>query len=168
MREIKFRLRVNNKIVGYEKWYGGCFSEAEGQTAQPCWLYSKDGKRWYTKYIYHNDKDLYTNLKDKNNVEIYEGDIVAFKDITDMNTMNEWEAGFGIVKFGEYECECDEYSGRAYGFYIEGHCEYKRRSGELDRYKGIENALVLDKYEVIGNIYENPDLCKTSTDKGGQ
>lgn len=73
------------------------------------------------------DKTQYTGLKDINNKEIYEGDIVKVFDVsTGINSE-------GYVTFGN---GC---------FYI--------TDGEYSRYRWVDYQV-----EVIGNIYENPEL----------
>lgn len=76
----------------------------------------------------------YTSLKDKNGKEIYEGDIVRWVD-----------------KYRMYETEgISEIVWRDTGFDIK------------DSRMGYEGELLIDwdDLEVIGNIYENPELLK--------
>ena len=81
-KEIKYRIRLDDKIVGYEKWYSG--ERAQDETmpeghlywrANPCWLYSEDGKKWNPTPIFHNQKDAFIGIRDSKGIEIYEGDI---------------------------------------------------------------------------------------------
>lgn len=78
----------------------------------------------------------YSELTDKNKTGIFDKDIV--KDVDSGN--------IGIVKFGLY-------NSKHYGFYIEwlGNCHYRK-----DIYYWTENNLI----EVIGNIFDNPELLK--------
>ena len=80
----------------------------------------------------------YTGLKDKNGKEIYEGDIV-YAHLNDGTYKVEW-GGYMIV--GEFEDEC------CYGPYLN------------DGSGSMESAAPGDLLEVIGNVYENPELVK--------
>lgn len=146
MRKIKFRLRIKDKIVGYEKWYEGAFSET--QSANPCWLYSKDGKRWFPDYIYHTEKDQFTNLLDNDDKEIYAGDKVIVPNqypFFDEGVVNY----IGIVEW--IDCNC--------AFEVVLKCVNKKKRGisdgvnnSISEYETDDGKLVL---KVIGNIYES-------------
>lgn len=103
-------------------------------------FWDKDEKRFYTLVLDKQTKDIhflmnyvcmqYTGIKDKNDKEIYEGDIVSGHD-EDLNFIC-----FGEVVWDKWEC----------GFCVKG--------GEPTFIGCYPNL------EVVGNIYENPELVK--------
>ena len=91
----------------------------------------------------------YTGLKDKNGKEIYEGDIVQF--------IYRNVKFIGEIKYGVYtHSKCDEYNCHHYGYYIDTQWEAYCKNTGFDLYKASKDC----ECEVIGNIYENPELLK--------
>ena len=139
MRPIEFRLVLHNKIVGYEKWYPGCIEDGEYK-AKPCWLYSKDGKYWNPTSIFHRTKDQFIDKCDRNGAKVFEGDELITK----------WQEGFDD-EISE-EIKTVKYNQKRAGFqpFIWHHVN------DEDEYYSCR----LLSYEVIGNIYENPELLE--------
>jgi hypothetical protein len=67
-QEVRYRLRQNNRIVGYQRVINGKMD-----------FYSSDSFWWSGKEIVHNIKDECTGYKDRNNRFLYEWDILRFK-----------------------------------------------------------------------------------------
>jgi len=88
----------------------------------------------------------YTGLKDKNEVEIYEGDIIE--------TVSELMTNFGETPTGKYQTTHLSIE------YDEARAQFKERDLITKYLKplGLSQHIVSQYSEVIGTIYENPEL----------
>ena len=153
------RYKFRGKEIDTGKWvYGGLFKEP----APPqCFEKTLEDKYWivYPNPRYMPDWNLpyemvrtdieketigqYTGLKDKNGKEIYEGDIVKVK----LYKGEEEKYFIGKV----------EYFGSNFIVDADNNSEY--HVYDLDGF-GIDYRYNLEDCEVIGNIYDNPELLE--------
>lgn len=143
-RELKFRAWDKDK---------GKMIDAEALS----WLYLRlDGDKWSIR-DYPNAEPLllnyengvlmqYTGRKDKNEKEIFEGDIVKYKNLLGCECeYDEWrESKLATIETAVIEFKNGEFYPRE-KFYECDDCFYDVRHFD---------------FEIIGNIYENPNLLK--------
>lgn len=161
MREFKFRGMGINR-----EWYYGNLSVITDERAGvPEGVYiSNLVGRPFAYAVRPETVGEYTGFKDLSDKEIYEGDIVDYHRYL-------YRRKYGVVKFGEYEQDGSggEYNAtKCLGFYVETikvfpsllELEFNEEPYEAEEEKTV--SILEFEYEVIGNIFENPNLLEVS------
>lgn len=132
MREILFRGRQK----GGTEWFEGDLSHLV-HSKRECYIFPPDGYNspdWYE--VDPATVGEYTGMTDKNGRRIFEGDIIK----------GVWYHDYGQWGESEDDVRIVEWSGRKAGFY------------PFNMFDGY--TFDLKTYEVIGNIYDNPELLE--------
>ena len=142
MREIKFRAKTCKG-----EWVDGYYVKAQK-------LNNKGDEHYIIEYestgaTYLIDKNTvcqYTGLKDKNGKEIWENDIVCFQFDNDNCTLpyTDTKKRYGKIFFSDYRASFAIAMGRN-----------GSKSMNNDLYKYVQCG---NRVEVIGNIFDNPEL----------
>ena len=166
-REILFRA----KSIQTDKWITGYYFEDEDGKSYMGYMgkerYIPDTRDWDTAEYYENNPTYnwvfvkeevvsetvgqYTSLTDKNDTKIFEGDIVRIG------------RQFGKYLYGEdnYVCKYDANSASCKFYYI-----VPKDIADINGYAVIAGGITISEMErgftieVIGNIFDNPELLQ--------
>jgi len=140
MREIKFRLIKDNKIVGYEKHK--LYIEPHTDKHNVCIYHSRTQHEmsWYEitlcpkEYLPHDNKNQFTGLRDANGKEIYEGDIL----LTDPESKK----------------------AKALVVWDDSHSQWAYTYNQLSNHSIRQEILDIINAVILGNVWENPKLLE--------
>lgn len=141
-RDIKYRQPIRNRDNSFKEWvYWGCIKDS------PEW-----GIQWISPYIHGSGIDTreeslqFTGLQDKNGVDIYEGDLLIYP-LTDTYNYTVFEVFFhdndSVNDHIGFVMNRTHMQGNITGCYIPQFLPKNTK-----------------KMEVVGNIYQNPELLK--------
>ena len=156
IREVLYR----GKRILNDEWAFGDYGHNIYTSGTEIYNFNKDRADIYS--VKPKTLGQYTGLTDKNGTKIFEGDIVQHLTFEDFDCQS-------IVKFGKYKQDGSfgEYCGTdCLGFYVEVNnftcpdwCD--NDPAAFPSYKKQQSILeVFKNCEVIGNIYDNPEVLK--------
>ena len=144
MREYKFRGKTENNI-----WKYGSLLKDNPQKI----YYIVDNEDGTGREVLEKTIGQYTGLKDKNGKEIYEGDIVEFKDVGEEGY--EYKEGFDFDNIAQVVYKNGIYTLSNFGETDNSY--YATNSTDEER---LEEVLRNGNCKVVGNIYDNPELLE--------
>jgi uncharacterized phage protein (TIGR01671 family) len=137
MHEVKFRAKLTDK----DEWLtgGGVVGLPDGKRVL---LHLNDQQKITVTLVDAGTVGQFTGLKDKNGTEIYEGDIITIQLVGD----DDWTKSCNNL-FDKFTVE---WAPNLAGWYPSSNNGYEPDESWWDDWT----------VEVIGNIYENPELVK--------
>jgi uncharacterized phage protein (TIGR01671 family) len=164
MREIKFKFVIDNKYISRAYSLDEIIKDGIGEDSilenmgycdcnlnESVSVCEGDCLEFENSTI--TNKIQFTGLKDKNGVEIYEGDVFTYEINTSPDGIS---SAHNISYWLKIEATVELKNGRFIGI-------WKIDNLEIDKYKFTDRqgSIVIPKdFEIIGNIYENNNLIK--------
>ena len=144
MREIKFRAWDGERMLHFTQSPWTC-----SEYNSICWEVDEEEAKEFLGCLRFEKEPMlmqFTGLVDKNGKEIYEGDVVLFVSEVIVQqkggfSLTEPEGNIGVIKYAEGS------------FYVGG--EYFYSYGDRN--------FEWKELEIIGDIYQNPELCAKNT-----
>lgn len=134
---FKFRAWSKNNRKWYDRVLCGC--DSQGHDAVCHLVYSEDHGDWVNFDEHCGTVVQWTGLKDKNGVDVYDGDFIHVLEVSDSKDL-------------EYVSQVE---------FIDSGYVVTEPSGTqvpLALFHSGHNSYPLFEIEVVGNIYENPEL----------